>query len=146
MFGFEVKIDPSKAEIDRLVEVLVEATQEARSDVDGPVEWGIFLTDPATGEQSGGGATGYMVYDWMYVQFFAVPAALRGQGVGRALMDRVEAWGRERGLIGIFLDTFEFQSRGFYEKLGFTLFGTIADHPRGQHRYFLEKRLDRSVP
>ncbi len=82
----------------------------------------------------------------MYVQFLAVPPRLRGQGLGRALMQRAEAFGRERGIIGIYLDTFEFQSRGFYEKLGYSLFGQIEDHPRGLHRYFLQKRLDASLP
>ena len=80
----------------------------------------------------------------MYVQFLGVPPELRGHGVGRELMQRVETLGRERGLIGVFLDTFEFQARPFYEKLGYSLFGTIDDHPRGQHRYFLQKRLDAS--
>jgi hypothetical protein len=35
------------------------------------------------------------------------------------------------------LDTFEFQARGFYEKLGFELFGTLDDHPVGHCRFFL---------
>jgi len=139
MFGYEVKLDPPQAEVDRVMQTIISSYASDHR----PLEWAIFTTDAATGRQNGGGATGYAVYDWAYIQFFAVPAELRGKGLGRELMDRVEAFARERGLTGLFLDTFEFQARGFYEKLGFTLFGSIEDHPKGQSRYFLQKRLDR---
>src|SRR6516165_7091346 len=38
------------------------------------------------------------------------------------------------------LDTFSFQARGFYEKLGYEEFGRL-DYPPGHHRHFLRKRL-----
>ncbi len=42
---------------------------------------------------------------------------------------------------GLFLDTLGFQARGFYEKMGFTMFGAI-DNAAGPHaRYFMSKRL-----
>jgi ribosomal protein S18 acetylase RimI-like enzyme len=56
-------------------------------------------------------------------------------------MQQAEAIAREAGCAGIWLDTYEFQARGFYERLGFTLFGTLPDHPVGQRRFFLMKRL-----
>jgi ribosomal protein S18 acetylase RimI-like enzyme len=138
MVGYEVKLNPPADEVDRVMQTIVASYSADHA----PIEWGIFLTDPDTGKQNGGGATGYAVYDWAYIQFFAIPPELRGRGAGRELMERIEAFARERGLTGIFLDTFEFQARGFYEKLGFTVFGTIADHPKDQSRFFLEKRLE----
>ncbi len=33
------------------------------------------------------------------------------------------------------------QARGFYEKLGYSVFGRLDDHPKGSARYFLNKRL-----
>lgn len=146
MFTYEVKLDPPEAEVDAVMQVIIAADREAYKSAESFFNWAIFLTDAESGAHTGGGVTGYAVYDWMYVQFLAVPPRLRGQGVGRALMQRAEAFGRERGIIGIYLDTFEFQSRGFYEKLGYSLFGQIEDHPRGLHRYFLQKRLDASLP
>ena len=77
----------------------------------------------------------------MFIELLFVPERLRGQGVGRQLMAEAERIAREHGLVGIRLDTFEFQARGFYEKLGFTVFGEIADHPPGSSRYFLSKLL-----
>jgi len=88
-----------------------------------------------------GGLCGRSVYDWLYVDLLAVPEPLRRQGIGAQLMRRAEAVALERGCVGIWVDTYGFQARGFYEKLGYELFGTIDDHPRGSHRFFFRKRL-----
>lgn len=77
----------------------------------------------------------------MYVELLAVPDALRGEGAGAALMKKAEALAVERGCVGAWLDTFAFQARGFYEKLGYAVFGEITDHPRQSARYFLSKRF-----
>jgi len=78
---------------------------------------------------------------WLYVELLYVPDGLRGGGLGRDLMLRAEAAARARGCTGIWLNTFSFQARGFYEKLGFTLIGQIDDCPVGHQRFFLQKRL-----
>lgn len=88
-----------------------------------------------------GGLWGRISYDWLFVELLAVPEAARGTGLGRQLMDQAEVIAREAGCSGIWLDTYEFQARGFYEKLGFTLFGTLPDHPVGQSRFFMMKQL-----
>jgi hypothetical protein len=54
----------------------------------------------------------------------------------------VHRTGRARGCVGAWLDTFSFQARGFYERLGYSLAGTIPDHPLGEARYFMIKRWD----
>ena len=88
-----------------------------------------------------GGLWGETALDWLHVDLLSVPESLRGQDVGSALMQRAEAIARERGCVGAWLDTFAFQARGFYEKLGYSVFGEIADHPLGSARYFLRKRF-----
>src|SRR4028119_51788 len=87
-----------------------------------------------------GGLYGWTIYDWLFVELLFVPEQLRGQGLGADLLGRAEAEARARGCIGAWLDTFSFQARGFYEKLGYKLAGTIPDHPRGGARYILAKR------
>ena len=101
-----------------------------------------------TGEdgQHVGGLWGKTVYDWLFVEWLAVPEEHRGKQYGTALMHKAEAVARDYGCVGIWLDTFEFQARGFYEKLGFEVFGTLEDHPVGQRRYFLSKRIGGSAP
>lgn len=102
----------------------------------------LHLVDPESGAPVGG-AVGYGAFDWVYVELLYVPAELRGQGHGTRLMQAVEDFARARDLIGIRLDTFDFQARPFYEKLGFSVFGIIDDHPRGGgRRFFMSKRVD----
>ena len=87
-----------------------------------------------------GGLWGVTMYDWLFVELLFVPPGLRGGALGREVMARAEEEARSRGCIGAWLDTFSFQARGFYEKLGYRLTGTIADHPRGGARYIMSKR------
>ena len=99
-----------------------------------------IMIDDAAGA-SAGGLWAVSAYDWLIVEMIFIPPTLRGQGLGAQLMARAEEVAAERGCIGIWLDTFSFQARGFYEKLGYSLAGTIEDHPIGGARYFLAKRL-----
>ena len=88
-----------------------------------------------------GGLYGRIAAGWMFIELLSVPASLRGQGQGRRLMEQAEALARERGCIGIWLDTFSFQAPAFYRRLGFVVFGEINDYPPGHSRYFMQKRL-----
>ena len=88
-----------------------------------------------------GGLWGRIGYDWLFVEYLSVPEEHRTGGWGRKLMAEAEAIARARGLTGIWLDTYDWQARPFYEKLGFKLFGTIEDFPPGHERYFLKKKL-----
>jgi len=38
-------------------------------------------------------------------------------------------------------DTFDFQARGFYERLGYEAFAELQDFPRGHSRFFMKKTL-----
>ena len=88
-----------------------------------------------------GGLTAHWYYNWMFVEYLYLPDELRGSGVGTQLIAEAEQLARRRGLDGIWLDTYDFQARGFYEKLGFTVFGELPDYPVGHKRFFLQKRL-----
>jgi ribosomal protein S18 acetylase RimI-like enzyme len=54
-------------------------------------------------------------------------------------MARAEAYAAAEGCHSVWLDTF--QTRGFYEKLGYTAFGTLEDYPGPQTRAFMRKRI-----
>lgn len=87
-----------------------------------------------------GGLWGRTSYDWLFVELLVVPAELRGRGVGSELMQRAEREAFSRGCHSVWLDTFEFQARGFYERLGYTCFGELPNYPVGS-RYFMKKML-----
>ena len=99
-----------------------------------------ILIEDEAGEAIGG-LWGRIAFDWLFVELLGLPEAARGAGLGRALMVRAEAIARAAGCVGIWLDTFDFQAPGFYEKLGFARFGVIADYPAGHERFFYRKRL-----
>jgi GNAT superfamily N-acetyltransferase len=136
---FDETLKPSQADIDAVLATLANSEVNAGRDA-GYQPLGILLRDTPDGPVTGG-LYGYQLFDWLFIQYVAVPAALQGQGVGHELMARAEAWSRDRGLAGMWLDTFAFQARPFYEKLGFSVFGEIDDHPRGSRRYFMLKRF-----
>jgi GNAT superfamily N-acetyltransferase len=104
---------------------------------------GILIKDDAGATV--GGLTAWWYYNWMFVELLFVPETLRGQDLGTQVMAKAEAYARERGMTGIWLDTFSFQARGFYEKLGYTVFGELPDYPEGHSRFFLQKRLDAPI-
>lgn len=87
-----------------------------------------------------GGLWGATAYGWLYTQMLAVPAAARGQGLGRTLMLAAEAEARRRGCHHAWVDT-QFGARGFYERLGYAAFGELPDCPPGFTRTFLRKSL-----
>lgn len=88
-----------------------------------------------------GGLWGECAYDWLFVEFLAVPEDYRGGNYGKNLMERAEEIARAHDCVGVWLNTAEFQARGFYEKLGFDVFGTLDDYPVGQKTFFLRKRF-----
>jgi hypothetical protein len=57
------------------------------------------------------------------------------------LAEKVETEVHRRGCYHAFLDTFDFQARPFYERLGHREFGRLAEFPVGHTRFFLMKRL-----
>lgn len=100
----------------------------------------VLLQDPATAATLGG-LWGKIVYDWLFVELLVVPEQFRGQGLGAQILGRAEAIAQARGCVGVWLDTYAFQAPGFYNKLGYEVFGSLEDHPRGSQRFFLRKRL-----
>ena len=83
------------------------------------------------------------MYCWnvAYVDILWVAEPFRRQGLGSALLDEIERTAREKGCHLIHLDTFDFQAKGFYEKKGYSLFGTLEDCPQGHCRYYLKKNI-----
>lgn len=89
-----------------------------------------------------GGAIGETNWGWLHLTVLAVSQDLRGQGWGSRLVREMERLAWDRGCHHVWVDTFSFQARPFYERLGFTVFGTLPHYPAGQERYFLSKPLE----
>lgn len=85
------------------------------------------------------GLRGATAWKWLHIKHLWVDRALRSGGHGRALVEAAEREAAERGCHGSWVDTFSFQSPGFYERLGYEVFGELEDFPPGEKRFFLKK-------
>jgi GNAT superfamily N-acetyltransferase len=92
-----------------------------------------------------GGLSGGTSYGWLLVRILWVAEELRGHGLGVRIMALAEEEARRRGCHGVWLDTSSARARGFYERLGFEVFGMLenrdGERPQGHARFFLSKRL-----
>ncbi len=105
----------------------------------------VLLSDPDS-DAVVGGLYGSTWMSYLQVNLLFVPEKMRGAGIGRKLITEAEAEAIRRGCSAATLDTFSFQARGFYEKLGYSVFGTLDDYPPGHSRFYLAKRLVGSEP
>ena len=87
-----------------------------------------------------GGLVGKTLWGWLSVDRIWVAPALRAHGIGRKLMRFAEEEAKRRGCKHVLVDTMSFQVQGFYEKLGYEMWGTLDDFPEGHQRIFFQKR------
>ena len=85
--------------------------------------------------------TADVLWDWVYIDELWVSSELRGQGVGKNLVSRVEQYAMSEKLKGIWLWTQSWQAVDFYSKLGFVEFARFDDFPRGHIRVGFRKEL-----
>jgi GNAT superfamily N-acetyltransferase len=76
------------------------------------------------------------------IRQFWVEQSHRHRGLGTLLFRAAEREARRRGCNQMLLMTFSFQAPEFYERNGFELVATIADHPRGHRNLLMRKWLD----
>ena len=140
MANLTVIFDPyAAADLRSVVQRMVDYHNVA---ITGQAEWypvAFFLRD-GNGEVLGG-LLGDIWAAWLHVRTLAVAGPARGQGFGKELMKRAERYALERGCTDAFLDTFIFEARPFYEKLGYRVFGLLENHPAGHQHFFMTKRL-----
>ena len=135
---FTLKPEPTPEERYRIIDPLV-AYNEEKAGPRNSKEFA-FSVRSETGEFVGG-LLGYTHWNHFFVAAAFVDLQFRRQGIGRELLKRAEGLALEQGCDAIYLDTFDFQALGFYEKIGYKVFGKLEDYPPGHQRYFLVKRI-----
>lgn len=112
-------------------------------------ELGVFIEDEH-GKKSGG-LIGETVGNYLMIKYLWVDESLRGQDCGTQLIRQAEEEAIARGCRYALVDTFSFQARPFYERLGYECKMTLEefiDDIRGlpevestHQRFYLSKRL-----
>lgn len=83
----------------------------------------------------------HAIPEWLEISVLWVDEALRRHGIGRQLMHMAETQARQRERRFAKLSTASYQAPGFYQKLGYRLYGTLEDFPRGDTAYYYWKAL-----
>ena len=88
------------------------------------------------------GLNGYMTaFKILYIDTVFVEEAYRRQGVGTELLREAERRAEKLGANIIRLDTFNWQGRDFYKKLGYEEVGEYSSREDGFSEHFFVKRL-----
>lgn len=105
-------------------------------------EWiplGRKITDES-GNIMAGCLAGVQGWHCAIVEMIWVDEALRGQGVGSWLLDRIEREAKENGACMAVAESFDW-SLPFFEKNGYAVAGTREDVPKGHSCHILRKLL-----
>lgn len=89
-----------------------------------------------------GGVYGATMWTWLMIDGLWIAPSLRGQGLGKKLLLAAEAEAIARGCSGSWLGTFDFQSRDFYQHLGYTVFSELSGFPPGHVHFHLRKNFE----
>ncbi len=89
-----------------------------------------------------GGLVGEIFWTFLYVADLWITEGSRRRGFGRALLQRAEQIAADRGCGVAFLSTMTFQAPGFYEKGGYTAFGTLPHAPTNLGRQWFAKAIE----
>jgi GNAT superfamily N-acetyltransferase len=89
-----------------------------------------------------GGALGHIWGGWLDLDVLWVSELFRGRGYGAKLLEAAEDEARAQGCHGVYLTTFSFQARPFYEKFGYEIVADIPDYPEGHSHHVLKKALE----
>jgi GNAT superfamily N-acetyltransferase len=135
---FTIEDQPEKRDVQFLEEQLFAYNMAQTGYQDGR-DVAIFLRD----EQQAiiAGLWGWTWGGCLKIQYLWVRADVRGQDLGTKLLAAAEAEGRARGCAIVALDTHSFQAPGFYQKLGYEVYGVLDGDPLGFQHYYLWKRL-----
>ena len=84
---------------------------------------------------------GHIWGGWLDLASLWVTEPLCGRGYGRKLLEAAEDEARVQGCRGVFLTTFSFQARPYYERLGYEVIADVPDYPAGHTYHALKKML-----
>lgn len=88
-----------------------------------------------------GGMQAFLGTESVYIEILWVEKNLQKQGYGTQLLATVEREAISNGCIFSLVDTWDFQSEGFYLKNGYERIGELKNYWFGHSKFFLRKKL-----
>lgn len=133
-----ILVSPEKREHDAVLDALI-AYNNAQVGPSGKTEI-TFHVRSESGDLVAG-ANGFTHWNYFFLAHLWVADTHRGAGVGGKLLRAIEHEAQQRKCDHLWLDTFDWQAAGFYEKMGYSRFGKLDNYPTGHERYFYSKKL-----
>ncbi|MFD2830209.1 GNAT family N-acetyltransferase [Corticicoccus populi] len=88
-----------------------------------------------------GGLAGAVYWNWFEIEDFWLNENIRGQGLGKRILQNAEKDAKEIGATKVLLTTFDFQGKLFYEAHHYKIVGEVSDYPPGKSYYTMVKHL-----
>ena len=79
--------------------------------------------------------------NWLEIEYLFVKEDLRGQGIGSQLLQQAESEAKKRSCRFAFVNTYQFQAPGFYQKQGYKKVFALKDYPYTGQRHYYQKDL-----
>ncbi|CCO48414.1 putative Acyl-CoA N-acyltransferase [Vibrio nigripulchritudo SOn1] len=137
---FELDLEPSDESISEIRNGLVEHNSQFLNGVERN-KIAYYVTEK--GEKTAG-VTAEIFGSWLLINFLWVDKTCRGSGVGSELLAKLESYAKSKGCTSAMVDTFSFQAKPFYEKLGYECQMTLEQYPVSHARHYFTKQLTSS--
>lgn len=102
-------------------------------------EVNLFLLDED--ENVRGGILGEICWNWLEIHTLMIDEDIRSLGYGTKLLVEVEQIALESECDFIKVDTLSFQAQDFYQRNGYTIYGTLDNVGREFKHFYLKKDL-----
>ena len=135
---FEETLAPEETDIIKLRDLLRKYNRQNFETLEHS-EFAIYIRDED--DNIVGGISGEIFGNWVDIEYLVIHENLRGQGLGKALLEKVESMAIEHRCRYLFLNTFGFQGKDFYPKFGFKEVYVKRDYPLTGTDHFFVKEL-----
>jgi N-acetylglutamate synthase-like GNAT family acetyltransferase len=139
VLDYEISLEDFDEETYEIIDEGIVEVERLQVDPAEP-QWFQMVARDSGGKIIAGSAAKFH-HDVLEVDTLWVEEALRGTGMGRELLGRVEAHGRKLGARIAWLETKSWQARPFYEKHGYAVFGELPFLGGRHAHYFMRKDL-----
>ncbi len=134
---FELDLSPSDESINEIRDGLVEHNSQYLNGIERN-KIAYYITERG---KKVAGVTAEIFGSWLLINFLWVDKELRGSGMGSELMAKLEAYAKSKGCTFSLVDTFSFQAKPFYEKLGYECQMSLEQYPVSHARHYLTKQM-----